>query len=134
MALHVASVAPVQRPTEGRDRWPTLDSDVWVAIEGDNLGRIAVGHNINQVGSVHGDYLVVNVAGNLPVPTPRTRPIDQRGRDFPDLLGRREEIRAGRWAVRAAQPVELIAPPGMGKSVLLRHLAFRLPALPDGVV
>ena len=134
MALHVASVAPVQRSTEGRDRRPTLDSDVRVAIEGDSLGRIAVGHHINQVGSVHGDYIVVNAAGNSPAPTPRARPIDRRGRDFPDLLGRGEEIRAVRWAARAGQPVELIAPPGMGKSVLLRHLAFRLPTLPDGVV
>ena len=48
MALHVASVAPVQRSTEGRDRRPTLDSDVRVAIEGDSLGRIEVGHHINQ--------------------------------------------------------------------------------------
>ena len=134
MALHVASVAPVQRSTEGRDRGPTLDSDVRVAIEGDSLGGIAVGHHINQVGSVHGDYIVANAAGNFPAPTPRTRPIDRRGRDFPDLIGRREEIRAVQRAARAGRPVELIAPPGMGKSALLRHLAFRLPTLPDGVV
>lgn len=125
------------RSRAAADRGKGLGGRRWTATFGSPLRAtiwIAVGHNINQVGSVHGDYLVVNVAGNLPVPTPRTRPIDQRGRDFPDLLGRREEIRAVRWAVRAAQPVELIAPPGMGKSVLLRHLAFRLPALPDGVV
>ena len=40
MALHVASVAPVQRPAEGRDRRPTLDRDVRISLDGDNLGQI----------------------------------------------------------------------------------------------
>jgi hypothetical protein len=111
-----------------------LDRDVRIAVEGDNLGRIAVGHHINQVGSVHGDYVAVNVTGRPPAPTPRVRPVDRRGRDFPDLLGRSEVLRAVRGAARAGRPVELFAPPGMGKSALLRHLAFRLPAPGDGVV
>ena len=134
MALHVASVAAVQRPAKGRDRRPTLADDVRIAIEGDNLGQIAVGSHLNQVGSVHGDYLVANVAGRIPPPTPRARPVARRGRDFPDLLGRREEMAAAREAARTAQPLEFYGPAGMGKSVLLRHMAFRLPAPADGVV
>ena len=58
MALRVTSVASVQRPAEGRDRQPTLV-------------QIAVGNNLNQVGSVHGDTIVVNVAGRTPPPLPR---------------------------------------------------------------
>lgn len=134
MALRVASVAPVQRPAEGRDRLPTLAHNVRIAIEGDNLGQIAVGDALNQVGSVHGDYIAVNVADRIPPPMPRDRPVARRGRDFPDLLGRREEIGAAREAARTAQPVEFYGPAGMGKSALLRHLAFRLPAPADGVV
>jgi energy-coupling factor transporter ATP-binding protein EcfA2 len=107
---------------------------VRIAIEGDNLGRITVGRNINQVGSVHGDYIAANVSNNIPAPTPHARPVDRRGRDFPDLLGRREEMRIAREAAYAAQPVELFGPPGVGKSTLLRHLAWRLPAPADGVV
>ena len=134
MALHVASVASVQRPTGGRDRRPMLDRDLRIALEGDNLGEIAVGYYTDQVGSVHGDYVAVNVTGHLPAPTPRVRPVDRRGRDFPDLLGRHEVMRAVREAACAGHSVELVAPPGMGKSALLRHLAFRLPAPDDGVV
>ena len=82
MALHVASVASVQRPTGGRDRRPMLDRDLRIALEGDNLGEIAVGYYTDQVGSVHGDYVAVNVTGHLPAPTPRVRPVDRRGRDL----------------------------------------------------
>ena len=134
MALHVASVAPVQRPAEGRDRRPTLDRDVRISLDGDNLGQIAVGNYLKQVGSVHGDYIFVNIAAPIPAPTPRARPVERRGQDFPGLLGRHEELRAAREAARATRPVELYAPPGMGKSALLRHMAFRLPAPAGGVV
>ncbi len=121
MALRVASVASVQRPAEGRDRQPTLV-------------QIAVGNNLNQVGSVHGDTIVVNVAGRTPPPLPRDRPVARRARDFPDLLGRCEEMDAAREAARTARPIEFYGPPGIGKSALLRHMAFRLPAPADGVV
>lgn len=111
-----------------------LSQEVRIKVEGDNLGQIAVGRNITQVGSVHGDYVVVNYEGEIDSPRPRTRPIERRSRDFSALLGRRETIRTARGAIHARQPVEFYAPPGMGKSALLRHLAHRLPGLPDGIL
>jgi hypothetical protein len=67
-------------------------------------------------------------------PIRREPPIRALPRDFPDLLGREDDVAATTAALGAGRAVELCGEKGLGKTALLRHLSHRPPEKLDGVV
>lgn len=100
--------------------------------------QVAIGDGNLQVsiGEVHGGVVNIVAPPQRPKVKPRPTPVSVRPRPFPDLLDREAEIGAAAAALPSGAPVEFHAPPGMGKTALLRHLAHHpaASAMPDGVV
>jgi hypothetical protein len=86
-----------------------------------------------EAGSEHGS-IVHN--GELPRPRPRTAQMRSSVRQFHGLLDRATESDAALIALQSLEPVEFYGQPGIGKTALLRHLAYHTPEgkFPDGVV
>ena len=95
--------------------------------------QVAIGSRIIQVQAAAG--AVVTVAPE-PVPPPVRRPAPTREvpRAFTGLVDRMAEIQAARTAVASGSPMEFHGGLGVGKSTLLRTLAYEPNALPDGIV
>lgn len=99
--------------------------------------QIVVGPYIYQTGHPQGG--LVYAATAVPpaaVPQPVSPPVTIRPRPFRQLLGREAEVA---WVADLLQqqiPAEFYSEPGMGKTVLLRHLAHHplTSQFPDGVV
>ncbi|MFQ5569738.1 MAG: fibronectin type III domain-containing protein [Rhodothermales bacterium] len=119
-----------------------LPAHIEAQINAANKGQIAVGRDITQnnytlhVGSEHGGVVYVVTPENMPQPEPRPGPVEWLPRPFPGLLGREAEVGEAIDALRAGQPVACYGEAGIGKTVLLRHLAHRLDttSFTDGVV
>jgi hypothetical protein len=105
-------------------------------VQGNVSGQIAVGTHILQIGSVHGGIVNVAVPGKQPQPKARPLPIQLRPRPFPAILDRTEESGAAIRALESGQSVELFGETGIGKTVLLRHLAHTIDSkhFQDGIV
>ena len=95
--------------------------------------QVAIGSRIIQVQAAAG--AIVTVAPE-PVPPPARRPVPTREvpRAFTGLVDRIVEIQAARTAVTSGSPIEFYGGLGVGKSTLLRTLAYEPSALPDGIV
>ena len=102
----------------------------------ENSGQIAVGKYVVQIGSIHGGVVNIAMPDEQPHWQPRLAPVLLRPRRFTGLLDRKVETSAATAAVHAAQPVEFYGSAGLGKTSLLRHLAYDLPntSCADGVV
>lgn len=91
-----------------------------------------------QLDGKHGALLVA--VERIPGYRARRPPLDLRPRDFPDLLGRGEEVGAITTRFLAdegtsSEPVEIFGPSGVGKTALARNIAHHPSAqFPDGVV
>jgi energy-coupling factor transporter ATP-binding protein EcfA2 len=105
-------------------------------IEGEVSGQVAVGSYNVQIVADHGAVVHYAPPESRPRPRPHPSPILLRPRPFRGLLDRKEDAASAAAALRDSLPVELCGPPGIGKSSLLRHLAYAVPAedWPDGVV
>ena len=114
----------------------TAPSRVEAQISGEISGQIAVGNHIIQNNVDHGGVVYIAAAGERPVPHPRPTPVYLRGRAGPALLGREKELARAMTALQSGAPVNFFAPPGAGKTSLLKHIAHHPPpgAPPDGVV
>jgi hypothetical protein len=98
-------------------------------------GQVAVGEHIVQIHAEQG--AVVNYAPpeERPVPRRASTPVRRLPRDFPDLIGRENEIRSLDAALGSEAAVEILGAEGMGKTTLLRHTTHRMSdAPPDGVI
>src|SRR3954464_778721 len=100
-----------------------------VRVDGDVSGQLAVGSHIVQmrVDTVLGNLVTVlppDVKANV---TPRPVPISLVPRRPGLMVDRQDETARAVEALSTRRPVELRAPPGMGKSTLLRSLAHQLP-------
>ncbi|MGI8588488.1 MAG: hypothetical protein ACR2M0_12510 [Chloroflexia bacterium] len=113
-----------------------LPAGIQAQIQGEISGQIAVGNYNVQIGSVHGGVVNLMQPGQQPVPRPRPMPVYLRPRQGRELLGRATEIGAATAALATATPVEFWGAGGLGKSALLRALAYAPSAtsLPDGVI
>jgi hypothetical protein len=109
----------------------TFPAQIAAQIQGEISGQVAVGNYILQIGSVHGGVVNVAPPGQQPVLRPRPTPVSLRPRPFPSLLDREAEVNVG-----DALPVEFFGQEGIGKTTLLRHLAYNPPStpFPDGIV
>jgi PAS domain-containing protein len=103
----------------------------------DSGQQIVVGQYIYQSGHAQGG-LVQPVMAVLPaaVPQPVTTPVTIRPRPSPQLIGRHTEVA---WVTELLQQqisAEFYSEPGMGKTALLRHLAYHpvTDQFPDGVL
>jgi hypothetical protein len=115
---------------------PVPSANVEAHIQGEISGQVAVGNYNLQIGSIHGGVVNVIAPGQQPQPRPRPIPVFLRPRPFPGLLDRAAEINAADAALQSALPVEFYGQGGIGKTSLLRRLAYQpLDVLfPDGIL
>ena len=111
-------------------------ANVQAHVQGEISGQVAIGNHIVQIGSVHGGVVNIITPGQGARPRPRPVPVFLRPRPFPGLLDRATDIHAANDALKSALPVEFYGQEGIGKTVLLRHLAHRPPNVPfpDGIL
>lgn len=111
-------------------------STIAAAVVQENSGQIAIGKYVVQIGSIHGGVVNVAMPEEQAHWQPRLTPVLLRPRRFAGLLDRQVETGAAMTAVQTTQPLALCGSPGLGKTSLLRHLAYHLPltACADGVV
>jgi hypothetical protein len=114
----------------------TLVERIEARVQREDSGQIAVGTHVLQIGSVHGG--IVDAAATRPQPRPKARPvpIELRPRPFPAILDRDEESAAAIRALESLQSVELFGEAGIGKTVVLRHLAYTINSklFRDGII
>ena len=105
-------------------------------IDGDVSGQIAIGDNILQIGDVHGGVVNIIQPDKKPSFNPRRRPVMVRPRKLSGFLNRESEIGAVVEALNDGEPVSMYAEDGMGKTALLRRLAYHAPGdnFPDGIL
>lgn len=115
---------------------PTSLSHLETTLQPEIVGRLAVGHYLLSVGSVHGGLITSDVQ-TLRRFDSRSHPLIQVPRAFPGLLGRQTEVESAIAALQAGQTVEIYGQAGIGKSALLRHLAHHpqgTTSHPDGIL
>lgn len=102
-------------------------------IEDTVSGQVAVGKYDVRIHSDHGAVVHLAQPGQQPVPRLRPSPVLLRPPAVDGFLARQADLAAILTAVRANLPVEIQGPPGIGKSILLCHLAHTVEA-GDGVI
>ena len=117
-----------QKPN-GTSPAPVGEVRTSVTVTGDVSGQLAVGSHIVQmrVDTVLGNLVTVLPPDAKANVTPRPVPISLVPRRPALVIGRQHETALAVEALSDRRPVELYAPPGMGKSTLLRSLAHQLP-------
>jgi len=114
---------------------PTVVPSIAAHITGDNSGQIAVGNHILQITNYGG---LVNVAppSQAAQVTRCPQPARLLPRPFPHLVGRQQERQLAWQHLRAHQSVDVYGQPGIGKTVLVRHLLHSITweTYADGIV
>ena len=109
-------------------------------VVGVDLGQVSgdvnIGNYTLRIGSMHGGVVNLAPAQQQQLPQPRPVPVRLLPRQSPGLLGRKAEVAATTTALQAASPAEFHGPAGIGKTKLLRHLAYQqfTSGFSDGVV
>lgn len=113
----------------------TIPHDNIQASLGDVSGQVAVGDYNVQIHAEHGAIVNFSPAEKQPRSSPRPSPQKLRPRPFA-LLDRKTEIDVALSSVSDSTPVQFYGPAGVGKTSLLRYLAYRqeVENLKDGVV
>ncbi|MGB7086218.1 MAG: choice-of-anchor D domain-containing protein [Phormidesmis sp.] len=110
--------------------------DMGGQIGSDLPGQVIVGNHLEAYhytdNAAHGG--VLNVASEH-TPQPQPAPIELRPHPFRTLLDRQTVLPLVREALMQAQPVEIYGEVGVGKTVLIRHLADDKSLMfPEGVI
>jgi len=115
---------------------PGSPGSVRLHIGGDVSGQIAIGNNILQIGEVRGGIVNIIAPDQKPHFSRRAPPVYLRPRSFPGLLDRVRELGTASDALQASEAVSIHGQNGLGKTTLLRHLAYHSPRnnCPDGTV
>src|SRR5215211_7395667 len=103
---------------------------------GEVLGDVNIGNYTLRIGTVNGGVVNVAPPQQRSVPQPRPVPVMLLPRSVSGFLDRTEEVSAAAAVLEGASPVEFHAPPGVGKTTLLHHLAHHkfAPVFPAGIV
>jgi hypothetical protein len=104
-------------------RGEAADVHAEVSIEGDVVGQIAIGNNILQIGSLHGDLIVSASRAAFPDPVLRSSAVKVVPRRPEPFFGRQTETTLLVNEARDGRAIAVEGPPGVGRSTLLRHLA-----------
>jgi hypothetical protein len=116
----------------------TVEGGQLVGVDlGEVLGDVSIGNYTLRIGTLNGG--VVNIAAPQPqqqLPQARPAPVRLIPRKSAGLLDRKQETSVATSTLLSASPAEFHGPPGIGKTKLLRHLAYEQfdSACPDGVV
>src|SRR4051795_10541329 len=115
--------------TRGNGNRPVGEVRTSVTVAGDVSGQLAVGSHIVQmrVDTVLGNLVTVLPPDARAAITPRPVPVHLVPRRPAIMIGRQREITLAVDSLSVQRPVEIHAPPGMGKSTLLRFLAHNAP-------
>ncbi len=115
---------------------PVTSPSIEALIEGGVSGQVAVGNQNVQIHADHGAVVFFTPPGTQPMPRLRSLPVFQRPRPVRGLVDRQADISSALAAIGTSLPVGIHGAPGIGKSTLLRHLAYAVEsgALPDGVL
>src|SRR5262249_16484 len=114
----------------------TLVERIEARVQREDGGQIAVGTHVLRLGSVHGGIVDAAATRQQPRPKARAVPIQLRPRPFPGILNRIEENAAAIRALESLQSVEFFGEAGIGKTVVLRHLAYTINSklFQDGII
>src|SRR6266550_5936027 len=114
----------------------TLVERIEARVQREDSGQIAVGTHVLRIGSVHGGIVDAVATSELSRPKARPVPIQLRPRPFPAVLDRIEESAAAIRALESLQSIELFGEAGIGKTVVLRHLAHTVNSklFQDGII
>jgi len=114
----------------------TLVERIEARVQREDGGQIAVGTHVLRLGSVHGGIVDASATRQQPRPKARPVPIQLRPRPFPAILDRIEESAAAIRALESLQSVEFFGEAGIGKTVVLRHLAYTINSklFQDGII
>ena len=114
----------------------TLVERIETRVQREDSGQIAVGTHVLRIGSVHGGIVDAPASRQQPRPKARPVPIQLRPRPFPAILDRIEESAAAIRALESLESVELFGEAGIGKTVVLRHLAHTINSklFQDGII
>ena len=105
-------------------------------MDGAITGQIAVGRYVLQIGDPGGAVVREASRAERAHIRPRPTPILLRPKLIRGLLDRRTELAGALSALDAGLPIEATGEPGIGKTALLRHLAYhpRAGSFADGIV
>jgi hypothetical protein len=105
-------------------------------MDGAITGQLAVGRYVLHIGEPGGAVVRDASRTERAHIRPRPTPIHRRPKLIRGLLGRQAELAGALSALDAGLPVEASGEPGVGKTALLRHLAYhpRAASFADGVV
>ena len=109
----------------------TVAGAIEANLAGQINGQVAVGNYNVQNNVDNGAVLNYYEGGQAPIVTRRVPPPGLRGRRPPDPLGREAEVADALGSLREASAMEFVGPPGVGKTTLLKHVAYQAP-LPAG--
>lgn len=98
--------------------------------------RLVIGSYQMQVGIPSGNVVTAAPTMKQLALMPKPGPIYQRPRPFPGLLNRQNEVKTALAALQSGQTVLISGSEGIGKTTLLRHLAYHpdVGSYPDGVI
>jgi hypothetical protein len=105
-------------------------------LHGAITAQVSVGRYALHIGGPHGAVVCESPAARRVHALPRATPVVVRPRSMRGLFGRQAELDAIFSALASGLPVEISGRPGIGKTALLRSLAYHPSAasFPDGIV
>src|SRR5215218_4254462 len=122
---------------EVRQQVETVEGGRVVGVDlGEVLGDVNIGNYTLRIGTLNGGVVNLSSPQQRGVPKPRPIPVMLLPRPFPEFLDRKEAVPAAAAVLEGASPVEFHAPPGVGKTTLLHHLAHHkfAPVFPAGIL